>query len=180
MLKKILIGLAVLVAIFLVVVAFQPAEFRVVRSEVIAASPEIVHGQIDDFANWKNWSPWHKMDTTMKLTLSSPSAGAGATYGWESEKMGAGNMRITASTPEQIDIDLNFTKPFKAENKTVFAMRPIHGGTQIFWIMTGRNNFVGKAMCLFMNMDKMVGGDFEKGLKDIKRLSEIQSGWRKE
>jgi hypothetical protein len=180
MLKKILIGIAVLVVAFIVVIAMQPAEFRVQRSEVIAASPEIVHGQINDFANWKNWSPWAKMEPDAKITLSENTAGVGATYGWEGEKTGAGNMVLTASSPSAIDIDLNFTKPFKAENKVTFAFAPIHGGTRLTWIMTGRNNFVGKAMCLFMDMDKMVGGDFEKGLKDIKHNSEVASGWIKE
>lgn len=180
MLKKILIALAVIVAAFVVIVSMQPAEFRVERSEVIAASPSIVHEKINDFTYWKDWSPWYKMDTTTKVELSDPPAGEGATYAWESEKIGAGNMRITSSTPSNIDIDLNFVKPFKAENKVTFALASIHGGTRISWIMTGRNNFVGKAMCLFMDMDKMVGGDFEQGLKDIKRLSEIESGWIRE
>jgi hypothetical protein len=157
----------------------QPADFAVERSEVVAASPEIVHAQVNDFANWGNWSPWAKMDPETKLTISEPSAGQGATYAWESEKTGAGTMLITESNPEAIAIDLNFTKPFKAENQVVFTFAPIHGGTQVTWTMTGKNNFMGKAMCLFMDMDKMVGGDFEKGLKDIKRLSEIQSGWIK-
>lgn len=179
MLKKILLGLAALIVVFIIVVAMQPADFKVERSEVIAASPEIVHTQINDFANWKNWSPWYKMDPTTALTISTPSAGIGATYAWTAEKMGAGNMTITGSTPEAINIDLNFLKPFKAENKVVFTLTSIHGGTHITWTMTGKNNFVGKAFGLFMNMDKMVGGDFEKGLKDIKRQSEIASGWIK-
>ena len=180
MLKKILIVLAVIVAAFVVVVSMQPADFKVERSEVIAASPAIVHEKVNDFANWQHWSPWYKMDTTTKVTLSDPSSGEGATYAWESEKMGAGDMLITSSTPSAIDIDLNFVKPFKAENKVVFTLQHIHGGTRLTWTMTGENNFVGKAMGLFMDMDEMVGGDFEKGLKDIKRLSEIESGWIRE
>jgi hypothetical protein len=119
------------------------------------------------------------MDPSTQLTVSTPSAGTGATYAWTSDKMGAGTMLITASAPEAIAIDLNFLKPFKAENKVVFTLTPIHGGTHITWSMTGKNNFIGKAFGLFMNVDKMVGGDFEKGLKDIKRQSEIASGWIK-
>lgn len=180
MLKKILIALVVLVAAFVVVVAMQPAEFRVERHEMIAASPGIVHAQVNDLANWEAWSPWHALDTNTTYSVSTPSAGEGATQAWEGKKTGSGNMRITSSTPERIEIDLNFVKPFKAENKVTFTLAPIHGGTGLSWAMTGRNNFIGKAICLFMDMDKMVGGDFEKGLSEIKRLSEIASGWRKE
>jgi len=180
MLKKILLGLAAALLILIIVIAMQPADFKVERSEVVAAAPEIVHGQVNDFTKWATWSPWVKMEPEAKLTYSDNPVGVGATYGWEGKKTGAGMMILTASTPEAIDIDLNFTKPFKAENKVVFSFAPIHGGTQITWTMTGKNNFMGKAFSLFMDMDKMVGGDFEKGLKDIKKNSEIASGWIKE
>lgn len=180
MLKKILLILVAALAVLIVFIATRPSDFTVERREVIAASPEIVHAQLNDFANWKHWSPWYKMDTTTAVTLSAPSAGEGATYAWESEKTGAGDMRITSSAPDRIEIDLNFVKPFKAENEVVFTLYPIHGGTGIVWTMTGTNNFVGKAFGLFFDMDEMVGGDFEKGLKDIKRQSEIASGWIKE
>jgi hypothetical protein len=180
MFKKILIGLAVIVAAFIVVVSMQPSEFRVERSEVIAAPPAIVHSQVDDFRNWKEWSPWAKMDPDAKVTLSENPVGEGATYAWEGKKTGAGEMRIAISVPARVDMDLKFTKPFKAENKVSFAFAPIHGGTRLTWAMTGKNNFVGKAACLFMNMDKTVGGDFAKGLTEIKHRSEVASGWRKE
>jgi hypothetical protein len=180
MFKKILIGLAVVIAIFLVVVALQPAEFKVERRTVIAAAPEIVHAQVNDFGNWKDWSPWAKMDPETEVAISEMPAGTGATYAWSSDKTGAGNMTITESSVERIAIDLNFTKPFKAENKVIFTIASIHGGAMLTWTMNGRNNFMGKAFCLFMDMDKMVGGDFEKGLADIKKNAEIASGWRKE
>lgn len=180
MLKKILLGLAAVIIVLIIVIALQPAAFRVERSEVVAASPEIVHGQVNDLTRWEHWSPWAKMDPEAKVTFSDNPVGVGATYAWESEKTGAGIMLITESTPEAIALDLNFVKPFKAENKVLFTFMPIHGGTRITWSMEGKNNFFGKAICLFMDMDKMVGGDFEKGLKDIKRQSEIASGWIKE
>ncbi|HLU70155.1 MAG TPA: SRPBCC family protein [Fibrobacteria bacterium] len=180
MLKKILIGLAAVILVFVIVVALQPADFKIERSEVVAAAPEIAHSQVNDFTKWQDWSPWAKMDPDAKVTISEDPVGEGATYAWEGGKTGAGVMLITESTPERIDLDLDFIKPFKAENKVVFTFLPIHGGTQVTWTMTGENSFIGKAMCLFMDMDKMVGGDFEKGLKDIKRQSEIASGWIRE
>jgi hypothetical protein len=180
MLTRIFIGLATLLIVFIAFISMQPADFKIERSEVVAAAPEIVHGQVNDFTKWAVWSPWVKMEPEAKLTYSDNPVGVGATYAWEGDKTGAGVMTLTESTPEAIAIDLNFTKPFKAENKVVFTFFPIHGGTRITWTMTGQNNFVGKALALFMDMDKMVGGDFEKGLKDIKRQSEIASGWIKE
>lgn len=180
MFKKILLGLAALLVILVVVVAMQPAEFKVERSTVIAASPAIVHAHVDDFTKWQHWSPWAKMDPEADVTLSENPRGEGASYAWTGGKTGEGIMTITESTPEHIALDLNFLKPFKAENKVTFAFAPIHGGTHITWVMTGRNGFLGKAMTLFMDVDEMVGGDFEKGLQDIKRLSEIESGWIKE
>lgn len=178
--KKILVGLAALILVFVVVVAMQPSDFKVERSQVVAAPPELTRQQVDDFRNWKDWSPWAKMDPDTKITLSENPVGEGATYAWESEKTGAGTMTITEVEAGHTAIDLNFTKPFKAENDVVFSYVPIHGGTQITWTMTGENNFMGKAFGLFVDMDEMVGGDFEKGLADIKRNAEIASGWRKE
>jgi uncharacterized protein YndB with AHSA1/START domain len=181
MFKKILIGLAAVLVILIVVIAMQPADFKIERQTVVAAPPEIVFGQVNDFRNWKDWSPWVKMDPAAEITISEVAAGTGATYAWVGKKTGAGSMAITESRPaEYLAIDLDFLKPFKASNEVVFTLAPIHGGTMIAWTMSGRNNFMSKAFRLFMDMDKMVGGDFEKGLADIKKNSEIASGWRTE
>lgn len=180
LLKKILLGLAAVIVVFVIVVALQPADFNIERKALVAAPPEMTRQQVDDFRNWKDWSPWAKMDSETKLTLSENPVGVGATYTWESEKTGAGTMTITEVAEEYTAIDLNFTKPFKAENKVVFTFAPIHGGTYVVWTMTGKHNFVGKAFGLFMDIDKVVGSDFEKGLTDLKRNAEIASGWIKE
>ncbi|MCD6023725.1 MAG: hypothetical protein K0Q91_641 [Fibrobacteria bacterium] len=168
MLKKILIGLGIVIVVFLIVVALQPADFKVERSATLDAPPEAVFAQVNDFRNWTNWSPWEKMEESeadLKKTYGPTTAGVGATYAWEGKKTGAGSMTITESRPVQrIEIRLEFIKPFKATNPTTFAFAPADGGTNVTWTMQGHNNFIGKAMCLFMDMDKMVGGDFEKGL----------------
>ncbi len=181
MFKKILLVIAVLIAGFLIVVAMQPSEFRVERSTLVAAPPETTFAQVNEFHNWPSWSPWAKMDPSMETTFSEMSAGTGATYAWKgNSKVGEGSMTITESRPASyIAIDLAFLKPFKATNLTEFTFKPIHGGTQLTWAMSGKNNFMAKAICLFMNMDKMVGGDFKKGLAGIKKNAEIASGWRK-
>jgi hypothetical protein len=174
MLKKIMIGLIVVLAIFAVVVAMQPADFRVTRSATIAAPASVVFEQVNDFHKWEAWSPWAKMDPNMKATYSGPPAGTGASYAWSgNSKVGEGRMTITESVPSQlIKINLEFLKPMKATNPTEFTFQPSGDQTNVTWTMSGRNGFISKAFCLFMNMDKMVGGDFEKGLAQIKMIAE--------
>jgi uncharacterized protein YndB with AHSA1/START domain len=178
MFKKILLAIVAVIVVFLVVVSLQPSDFRVERSAVVAAPPEAVFAQVNDFHNWAAWSPWSKMDPDMKTTYSGPDAGTGARYAWSgNSKVGEGSMTITESRPaEYIAIDLEFLKPFKAKNLTEFTFTPAEGGTQVVWAMSGKNNFISKAVCMFMDMDKMVGGDFEKGLAALKAKAETSSG----
>lgn len=162
-----------LIALLLVYVWFKPAKFRVERSAVIKAAPEKIHALINDFRQWNGWSPWEEMDPAMKKTFTGPPTGVGAAYAWQGPKSGEGNMLITASDPKSgVSLDLNFTKPMKANNKTDFILTPDSGGTKVNWAMSGENNFMGKLFTTFMNMDKMVGKDFEKGLAKLKALAE--------
>lgn len=173
MLTKILIGLVVVIVILLIVIATRPDSFRVERSIVVNAPADSVFPHLNDFRKWMAWSPWEKLDPDMERTYGMPSAGAGATYAWNGKKAGAGNMTITESTPAQrIDIRLEFTKPMKSVNTTVFEFTPAKGGTRVTWTMTGDHNFMSKAMCLVVSMDKLVGGDFEKGLSNLKAVAE--------
>lgn len=174
MLKKILISLVVIIVVFVVVVATRRADFRVTRSTTIAAPPEAVFAQVNDFHKWDAWSPWAKLDPAMKRTHEGAPAGPGAIYSWAGNKeVGEGRMTITESrTNELIRIKLEFLKPFAAVNTTEFTFKPGGNQTAVTWSMTGTNNFMAKAFCLFMNMDKMVGGDFEKGLAQMKSVAE--------
>ena len=177
MLKTILIVVAVFVVVFLIVVAMQPAEFRVTRSATMSAPPPPVFAQVNDFRKWEAWSPWEKLDPTLKRTFEGPSAGTGAVYRWVgNKKVGEGNMTITESRPSDlIRIRLEFIKPFASICTTEFVFKPEASGTATTWSMTGKNNFIAKAMHLFMNIDKMVGGDFEKGLAQLKAVSEAEA-----
>jgi hypothetical protein len=177
MIKKILIGLAVIVLLFLVVVAFQPAEYQVKRSATISAPPAVVFDQVNDFHKWEGWSPWAKLDPAVKNTFEGPPAGTGAIFSWVGNKdVGEGRMTLTEShTNDLVKINLEFIKPFASVALTEFAFKPAGNQTAVTWTMSGHNNFMGKAMCLFMNMDKMVGGDFEKGLAQMKSVAEKAS-----
>jgi uncharacterized protein YndB with AHSA1/START domain len=176
MIKKILLVLAAIVAVILVVAAFQPAEFRVTRSTTIAAPAAVVFAEINDFHRWQAWSPWEKLDPAMKRTFDGPPAGVGAIYGWEgNNEVGAGRMTITESQPaELIRIRLEFLKPMEAQSTTEFTLRPEGSGTAVTWTMAGRNNYLAKIMCLFMNMDKMLGGQFEQGFANLKAVAEVK------
>ena len=170
----VLLVLAAIVLVFVVVVARQPADFCIVRSAAVAAPAAEVFAQVNDFHNWNAWSPWAKIDPDMKQTYAGAPAGIGAIYSWlGTSKVGAGTMTILDSKPnELIRINLEFRKPFKATNLAEFSFKPDGEETAVTWSMSGHKNFFFKAFGLFMNMDKLVGGDFEKGLAAMKAVVE--------
>ncbi len=174
MLEIILIALAAIVAVFVVVVAMQPSEFRVTRSTAIAALPPVVFAQVNDFHNWEAWSPWAKLDPAMKKTYEGAPAGTGAIYTWTgNNQVGVGRTTITESRPNDlIRIKLEFVKPFAVANIVEFAFKPEGDRTAVTWSMTGKNKFMFKAVGLFMSMEKMVGGQFESGLAQMKSVVE--------
>ena len=177
MLNGLLIVIAVLVVLVVILAAImstRPSEFRVKRSATIAAPPGVVFAQVNDFHKWEAWSPWAKRDPSMKQTYEGAAAGTGAVYSWAGNKnVGEGRMTITDTRPnEWIAIQIEFLKPFAATNTAKFTFKPEGDRTEVTWSMHGKNNFMAKAFGLFMNMDKMIGGDFEAGLKEMKTISE--------
>ena len=145
------------------------ATYEVTRSAFIPAPAEAVFPLINSFHEWTKWSPWETVDPTMERHYSGNDAGVGAKYAWSgNRKAGSGNMEIVESTaPGVLRVRLEFTKPFKAVNPTSFTLTPANGGTTVKWTMTGENKGLAKVFALFMNMDKLVGADFEKGLKQL-------------
>ena len=181
MLKKILIGVPVVlllvVALFASVVAMQPDEFKITRSATMGAPPEKVFEQVNDFHKWNGWSPWLALDPEAKNTFAGPTEGKGAKFAWNgNDKVGEGHMTILDSQPnELVSIDLVFVRPMEDQALTEFTFQPVGDQTNITWTMSGKHNFMSKAMCMFMNMDKMLGGDFEKGLAKMKQVVETES-----
>jgi uncharacterized protein YndB with AHSA1/START domain len=173
-LPYVLAAFAVVFVIVLVLAAFQPADFRIVRSTVINAPAAAVFPRVNDLHRFQEWSPWAKLDPGMKSTFAGPPAGSGAVSAWDgNKKVGAGRMTITESqAPELIRMRLEFLRPFKATNLVEFVFRDADNGAAVEWAMTGRNNFGSRIFCLFMNMDRLVGRDFEKGLAQLKALCE--------
>lgn len=174
MFKKILIGLAVVIVVFVIVVATRPSEFRVARSVTMSAPAAAIFPHVNELKKWEPWSPWMKMDPNAKSTFEGPAAGKGAVMGWAgNNQVGEGRMTITESKPnELVHFHLEFYKPMAGTSEAEFTFKPEGNATVVTWSMTGRNNFIAKAMCMFMNMDKMVGGEFEKGLNSIKAIVE--------
>ena len=177
MIKKILIAVAILIVVLVIVVVLQPSEFRVTRTATVSAPPEVVFDQVNDLHKYQTWSPFAKVDPAMKTTLEGPAAGTGAVLAWAgNSKAGEGRMTLTESRPnELVRFNLEFFKPFKATNIAEFTFKPEGDQTVVTWSMTGKNNFMFKAVGLFMNCDKMVGGMFEEGLANLKTIAEAET-----
>jgi len=175
-LLKFLGVLAAIIIAFAIFVQMQPADFRIARSATMSAPPAAVFAQVNNLRNWQNWSPWARLDPDAKLTYDGPPEGVGASYAWAgNDKIGTGRMTVTESKPnEQVDFRLQFIKPFEATNATEFTFKPEGNQTVVTWAMSGSCNFMGKAMNLVMDCDKMVGGDFEKGLTKMKAIVESE------
>ena len=174
MFVTILFTVAAIVVVLIVVIARQPDEFRVTRRSSIAAPPAVVFAQVNDLHKWQAWSPWERIDPALKRTFEGPSAGTGAIFRWAgNNKAGQGSMTITESRPSDlIRVRLEFLKPFKATNTAEFTFKPEGNQTVVTWSMFGRKNFASKAFGVFINMDRFVGGDFEKGFATMKSVVE--------
>ncbi len=146
------------------------AGYEVRRSTTIQAPPEAVYDRIANLTGWTSWSPWEGRDPDLTRTYSGPESGVGASYAWQgNRKVGEGSMTITqADRPGTVALDLRFLKPFKSQSVTTFLLEPADGGTRVTWVMTGSYTALSRVFSVFMPMDKMVGGDFEKGLAQLK------------
>ncbi len=174
MIKTIIIVIVVLIGGVLILAATKPDIFRVQRAAVIKAPPVRIFALIDDFKAWGSWSPWEKKDPAMKRTYGATTRGKGAAYAWEGNKdVGQGSMEITASIPSsKIALKLDFLKPFEAHNSVEFTLETRGDTTNVTWTMQGPTPYFAKIIHVFINMDKMVGKDFEAGLANLKAAAE--------
>jgi uncharacterized protein YndB with AHSA1/START domain len=178
MLKKVLIGLILVVGGFVAYAATRPASYRVERSTKVEAPAAVVFSQLEDFKAWAAWSPWEKLDPQMKKTFEGPAKGVGAVYSWEgNKKVGKGKMTITESQPPTLlRLRLEFMEPFAGIATTTFTLTPEGDkATGATWAMEGTNNLMGKMFGVFMPLDKAIGGSFEQGLASLKAISETEA-----
>ncbi len=166
----ILLTVLAVMAVVAAFVAMQPTEFNIKRAALIDAAPEQIFPHVNDLHAWDAWSPWAKLDPQAQNRFAGPPAGVGAAMHWAgNSKVGAGSMTIVDSQPSsRIVFRLDFLKPMAATSTAEFTFAPQGGQTLVTWRMAGSNSFICKAMGLVMNMDKMVGGQFEAGLASLR------------
>ncbi len=172
--KTVSIVVVAVIAAVLIYAATRPGDFSVQRSVRVKAEPAKIYPLLVDFRQWPAWSPWEKLDPSMKRTLSGAASGLGAVYAWDgSGKVGAGRMEIKdATAPAKVTIQLDFIRPFEGHNVTDFTLVPSAGSTEVTWLMRGPAPYIAKLMGVFVDMDKMIGKDFEAGLANLKAAAE--------
>jgi hypothetical protein len=153
--------------------ATKPDTFRVERTRTMQAPPEKIVAMLEDFRQWRSWSPFEKLDPAMERGYSGPQSGKGAVYTWKgNSKAGEGRMEIVDVSPSRVTMKLEFQRPFKASNVIEFLLQPAGNETSVTWTMQGPSLYIGKVMGLFISMDKMIGKDFESGLANLKQRVE--------
>jgi Polyketide cyclase / dehydrase and lipid transport len=175
--------IVILVVVFVLIVALvafistRPGSFHIERSAQVSAPPGVVFSIINDLHQWGLWSPWDKLDPNMEKTYSGAPVGPGAVYAWTgNSKVGAGrNTLLESKADEFVSMKLEMFRPFACTNQVTFKLVPAEGGTRVSWIMDGKNNFMGKAVSLFMNMDALVGKNFEEGLAKLNTAAQAEA-----
>src|ERR1043165_5336684 len=173
MIKRILIGLVAVIALFLIVVVTRPADFRVERSATLSAPAAALVDQVNNHHKFVVWNPFMKLDPNVKNTYSGPESGVGAVCSWEGNRnVGAGSCTIIENKPvELVRCRMDWKRPMEGTATVDFTFKPAGDQTVVTWAMYGKNNFIGKAVSLFMDCDKMCGPQFEKGLADLGALA---------
>lgn len=164
-------GVAALAAL-LGYAATLPDTFRVARSATVQAPPEKLHALINDLRAFNTWNPFEKFDTQSRGEYRGPAAGPGAVYQFAGGKSGDGSLRILDSAPTRVSMELHMVKPMEALNRVQFTLQPRGNATEVTWQMEGATPFLGKLIHVFIDMDRMVGGQFESGLADLKQRAE--------
>lgn len=176
MIKKILIGLVLVLAVFVTIAALKPEDYLIQRDIIITAKPETIFQFLVSSKNADSWMPWSETDPQVKITYSGPEEGVGSTSSWESPgAMGTGKAEIITVIPNQIvQTKITYTKPMVMTQDSEFILSPLGEGIQMTWTVRGKQPFFARLICTltFMNMDKYVGGMFEKGLSKLKTLAE--------
>jgi hypothetical protein len=173
MIKKIALAVGVVIVAVLLYAATRPGTLHVERAATINAAPDRIHAHINDFHQWSAWSPYEKIDPAMKRSFTGSPEGKGAVYEWVgNSQVGSGRMEITDTQPSLVTIKLDFTAPLEGHDVAEFRLVPEGGATRVTWTMDGPTPYVGKLVGVFMNMDTMIGGAFDEGLANLKRIAE--------
>jgi len=173
------LGLLIVAALggVIALASLRPNTFSVSRSAVIAAPAESVFARLVDLHAWKEWSPWARLDPNATESFEGPESGVGSSFAWSgNRKVGAGKMTIMECVKDELlRLKLEFQRPMRATNAASFELKPEGDATRLVWTMKGKNDFQAKLFSLFVNCEKLVGSDFEKGLANLKALVEEKS-----
>ena len=177
MLNKVTLVLLCLVAAILAYAAVRPDAMHVERTMSIKAPPDRIFPFIGDLRSWMSWSPWEKLDPAMERTYGGAASGRGAVYTWKgNRRVGQGRMEIIdAAQPARVTLKVHFSEPFESQNVARFTLSPQGDSTSVTWSMDGRIPYMAKLMGIFVNLDTMVGKDFETGLANLKTLAETEN-----
>jgi hypothetical protein len=172
--KKILAALALFFIGFVSYVQTRPADFRYERSGIIQATPEVIFPYLNQFKLGNEWSPYSKKDPNMKFTISGPEAGTGSKMEFAGNSdVGAGELEIIASEPNsRVELLLTMKEPIEGKNTIIYSLTPEGEGTRFTWTMSGKGGFISKLMTVLIDCEKMVAGDFEVGIQNLKTLIE--------
>lgn len=176
--KKILIALAILIAIPLVVALFVKKDYAVQREIVINSPKQKVFDYIKYLKNQDNYSKWNNLDPTMKKSYRGTDGTIGFVARWESDnnEVGTGEQEIKKITEgERIDFELRFIKPFEATEPAYMTTEAIDTNqTKVAWGFSGRMEYPMNLMLLCMDMEEIIGNDLDTGLKELKNILERQ------
>ncbi len=162
------LGVLTLTAVGLgVATSLQPDQVVVRRSRIIQATPEQISPYLTDLHQWLTWNPWDELEPTSVKEFSDPASGVGAWYTWRGEQLGSGRMEIDSITPAEVRYALHFTAPLESAAEVQIDLEPEAGATRVTWTMSSEQSFVGKLFGVFVDMDAMLGADFERGLENL-------------
>ena len=173
MIKTITLVVAAAIGVLLLVAAMRPDTFRVQRTASIKAPPDKLHALINDMRVFNTWNPYNLKDPNIQGEYQGPQAGPGAVYRFAGNKdVGKGSIAIVDTAPTRVTMKLDMLEPFEGHNIVEFTLAPKGEATDVTWAMHGPSPFMAKLVGLFMNMDRMIGRDFEDGLANLKARAE--------
>lgn len=177
MFQIILIIIILGIIALLIIAAKQRDDFRYSRSTTINSIPAKVFEHVNSQRKWQEWNPWAKIDPNAKFDFEGPESGVGAISKWDgNNQVGKGISTITISHPHEfIQLKLEFIRPMKAINTAEFTFTPQDNFTVVTWSMYGKNTYIGKIVSLILNCEKMVTGQFDKGLANLKGIVESEN-----
>ena len=173
LMKIILTILALAIALLLFLASRKPKSLSFSRSISIQAPKSKVYAHIGSLRAYDEWNPWSGADPTQNTSFEGEDGAIGSKMSWKGKKTGEGHMSLgEANGTDAVRYDLEFLKPMKGSAQAAVTLKEANGATDVTWAYSGESSFVARIFAVFMDFEKMIGGQYEKGLADLKQLSE--------